>query len=91
MFTGVEKTRWAHEAKYEQEPKSEKRAFGRNVFLESRQVLRRFEDNYIPMGYYSFPFRFKLPEWVPSSMVYSGSKAKKLSILYTLKVTMEDI
>jgi len=61
-----------------------------NTFLEVSHVLHNFEGNYLEPGYYSFPFSFLLPTWVPSSFIYSGSKAKKLSILYTIKARMED-
>jgi hypothetical protein len=90
-LTGVEKTRWTHEAKVEGKEWEEKKPFGVNVFLEVRQVLRKLEDNYLHPGFYAFPFSVMLPEWIPSSFLYSGDKAKKLSILYTIKVRMEDI
>lgn len=87
---GVEKTRWAHEAKFEKDKEGSKKHHGYNVFFNLKDSLATFKDNRLEPGFYSFPFSFVLPNWVPSSFIYSGAKAPKLSILYTIKAKISD-
>jgi hypothetical protein len=86
--SGIEKTRWAHEAKLEGSDK--KKAHGINKFFDLEETLATFDKIRVEPGFYTFPFSFVIPPWVPSSFIYSGKIAPKLSILYTIRVMMED-
>ena len=46
----------------------------------------KFPDNCLAAGQYTFPFSIDLPNWIPASMMFSGSHEQaKFSIQYQLR------
>jgi hypothetical protein len=94
---GMERTGWIQELKAKVEEKKQlagtpsNAKVSRNVFLDAFQLIQNFPVNVmVAPGFYTFPFSFQLPAWVPSSLFFNGDKKNRASILYTLKARVED-
>ncbi len=83
----MERTGWLQELKAKVEEKKEmagtpsNKKVSRNVFLDAYQLIQSFPENVLlSPGFYSFPFSFQLPTWVPSSFFWNGDKKSRASI-----------
>jgi hypothetical protein len=86
---GRERTKW-HSQEGSGGKKHKSKHLGKNDLLVSRSVIQAFPGGEAPVGSYTFPFTFPLPEWLPSSMVYFGPQKSGFQIKYKVKVRMEE-
>ena len=48
-------------------------------------MIKEFSSNFCPTGQYRFPFRFKIPFWVPPSFIHTELGLMLFTISYTLE------
>mmetsp|Transcript_1211 Transcript_1211/g.747 ORF Transcript_1211/g.747 Transcript_1211/m.747 type:complete len:117 (-) Transcript_1211:746-1096(-) len=64
---------------------------GREIFLKHEEVVASFEDKKLAPGHHNFPFKFTIPDWVPSSFIYCGEQKSKIRIYYTVKAFVKPV
>eukprot|EP00347_Sterkiella_histriomuscorum_P004579 403359926 len=86
---GAEKTFWITKERRGNSTHKKKHN-GKLVFLSSKSNLFAFPAGEALPGQYSFPFRYKLPHTLPSSLLYYGPQSSKVSQRYKVIARMEE-
>jgi len=52
---------------------------GKQTIVNKPFVLKKYDDNKAPVGTFKYPFVFKLPDWLPSSLIFACENFKSVA------------